>query len=158
MQFSKPQVQKLCFIPLKIIFIEIHFGSEQILGLKKIWVWKNFGSEKNFGPKNICLWKLFLDQTFFPSKIFLGLRIFFWCKFFEAQNFSRNQHFSRPKICSDPKWISMKMIFGGIKQRFWTWGFLNCSSQRFYLKWSLTLKTKSCFIQHFLIHHALHSI
>ena len=50
-QFRKPQVQKLCFIPPKIIFIEIHFGSEQILGLKKIWVCKIFGSEKNFGPK-----------------------------------------------------------------------------------------------------------
>ena len=36
------------------------------------------------------------------------------------------------------------MIFGGIKQMFWTWGCLNCLSQRFYLNWSLTLKTKFC--------------
>ena len=26
-QFRKPQVQKLCFIPPKIIFIKVHFGS-----------------------------------------------------------------------------------------------------------------------------------
>ena len=32
------------------------------------------------------------------------------------------------------------MIFGGIKR---TRGFLNCLAQRFYLNWSLTLKTKS---------------
>ena len=35
MQFRKPQVQKLCFIPPKIIFIEVHFWLENILGLKK---------------------------------------------------------------------------------------------------------------------------
>ena len=35
MQFRKPQVQKLCFIPPKIIFIEVHFWLEKILGLKK---------------------------------------------------------------------------------------------------------------------------
>ena len=38
------------------------------------------------------------------------------------------------------------MIFGGIKQSFWTLGFLNCLVQNFYLNWSLTLKTKSCFV------------
>ena len=34
MQFRKPQVQKLRFIPPKIIFIEVHFWLEKILGLK----------------------------------------------------------------------------------------------------------------------------
>ena len=34
MQFRKPEVQKLCFIPPKIIFIEVHFWLEKILGLK----------------------------------------------------------------------------------------------------------------------------
>ena len=38
----------------------------------------------------------------------------------------------------------MKMMFGGIKQSFWIWGFLNCPALRFCLNWSLTLKTKSC--------------
>ena len=56
-------------------------------------------------------------------------------KKFQTQNFS-NQ-----------KLTSMKMIFGGIKQSFWTWGFLNCIAQRFYLNWSLTLKTK--FVRYF---------
>ena len=37
------------------------------------------------------------------------------------------------------QWTSMKMTFGGIKQSFWTWGFLSCIAQRFYLNWSLTL-------------------
>ena len=50
----------------------------------------------------------------------------------------------RPKIFFNQKWTSMKMICGGIKQSFWTWGFLNwIIRQRFYLNWSLTLKTKS---------------
>ena len=39
MQFRKPQVQKLCFIPPKIIFIEVHFWLEKILGLKKKFGW-----------------------------------------------------------------------------------------------------------------------
>ena len=37
MQLRKPQVQKLCFIPPKIIFIEVHFWLEKNLGLKKIF-------------------------------------------------------------------------------------------------------------------------
>ena len=45
------------------------------------------------------------------------------------------------------------MIFGGIKQSFWTWGFLNFPAQRFYLNWSLTLKTKSCNIYIFVMFH-----
>ena len=52
----------------------------------------------------------------------------------------------RPKIFSNQKWTLMKMIFGGIKQSFWTWGFLKCIAQRFYLNWSLTIKTKSCIV------------
>ena len=32
MQFRKPQVQKLCFIPPKIIFIEVHFWLEKKIG------------------------------------------------------------------------------------------------------------------------------
>ena len=35
--FRKPQVKKPCFLPTKIIFIEVHFGSENF------WVWKKFG-------------------------------------------------------------------------------------------------------------------
>ena len=38
------------------------------------------------------------------------------------------------------------MICGGIEQSFWAWGSLDCLVQRFYLNWSLTLKTKSCFL------------
>ena len=37
MQFRKPQVQKLCFIPPKIIFIEVHFWLVKILGLKRFF-------------------------------------------------------------------------------------------------------------------------
>ena len=39
MQFRKLQVQKLCFIPPKIIFIEVHFWLEKIFGLKKFFGW-----------------------------------------------------------------------------------------------------------------------
>ena len=35
MQFRKPQVQKLCFTPQKIIFIEVTFWLEKDLDLKK---------------------------------------------------------------------------------------------------------------------------
>ena len=38
------------------------------------------------------------------------------------------------------------MIFGGRKQNFWSCSFLNWQGQRFYFEWSLTLKTKSCFL------------
>ena len=62
------------------------------------------------------------------------------------RNKNPTKFFFRPKIFSNQKWTSMKMIFGGIKQSFWTWGFLNCIAQRSYLNWSLTLKTKSCSI------------
>ena len=34
MHFRKPQFQKVCFIPPKIIFIEVHFWLEKILGLE----------------------------------------------------------------------------------------------------------------------------
>ena len=97
------------------------------------------------------LWdlKFFWDPTYFQYNKFVGPKNFqtrsLLCpKFFSEPKFFQTQIFFRPKICSDLKWISMKMIFGGIKQRFWTSGFLNCPSQRFYLNWSLTLKTKSC--------------
>ena len=109
---------------------------------------KKFRTENCFGPKNFFLDStLILDQTFSHPKKFLDLKFFRPKTFIRsifcyAQNSSWNQNFFRPKICSDPKWISMKMIFGGIIQSFWTWGFLNCQSQRFYLNWSLTLKTK----------------
>ena len=80
-------------------------------------------------------------QIFLRPKIFLGTKIF------------SDQIFFRHKICCDPKRISIKMIFRGIKQSFWTWGFLNCPAQRFNLNWSFT---KSCFIffgtKYFLYH------
>ena len=59
-QFRKPEAQELCFLTP---FIEVHFGSENILILKKFWaqtkfwaykkfwVWKHFRSEKLFGRK-----------------------------------------------------------------------------------------------------------
>ena len=37
------------------------------------------------------------------------------------------------------------------KKSFWTWGLLNCIVQRFYLNWSLTLKTKSCYTRTFIL-------
>ena len=39
-QFRKLKVQKLCFLRPNIVFIEIHFESEQILGMKKKLVQK----------------------------------------------------------------------------------------------------------------------
>ena len=46
-QIRKPQVQKLYFLHPKIVLIEVHYGPEKILGLKKFW------SEKILDPKNI---------------------------------------------------------------------------------------------------------
>ena len=87
-----PQVQKLCFIPPKIFFIDVNFGSEKILGLKNFWIEiffepikflvnkifgpkknlgleKKFGWEKKFWRKNVwrktCLKKNILGQNKF---------------------------------------------------------------------------------------------
>ena len=56
-QFRKLKVQKLCFLPPNIVFIEVHFGSENIWALKKwvqklFWVKQNFSPEKNLGPSD----------------------------------------------------------------------------------------------------------
>ena len=64
-QFGKAQVQKLCFIPPKIIFIEVHFGSEKILGLKKIFAKKIKIPKKNVGPKKSWVQIKFLVRNFF---------------------------------------------------------------------------------------------
>ena len=95
------------------------------------------GPKIDFGPKILWTQHIFGDPKFFWTQTFLDLKFFwsqnfFWIQIFQTQNFS------------DPKWTSTKIIFGGIKQSFWTWGFPNCLAQRFYLNWSLTLKTKSC--------------
>ena len=90
---------------------------------------KFFWTKHFFHPNNFLVRKFFRPKIFFRCKFFLGP------KFFPEPKFFRPKFFLRPKICSDPKWISMKMIFGGLEQRF---------EQRFYLNWSLTLKTKSC--------------
>ena len=104
-----------------------------------------------FGINIFSIQKKILDLQFFRPKIFFRCKFVLGPKFFSEPKYFQTQIFFRPKICSDPKWISMKMIFGGIKQSFWTWGFLNCPSQRFYLNWSLTLKTKSCLLKSFRI-------
>ena len=91
---------------------------------------------KVFFPK-----KLFQTQFFFQTKIFVGPKFFFGPKILLDPKFCWTQNFFGRKIFSDPKLILMKMIFGGIKQSFRTWCFLNCPAQRFYLNWSLTLKT-----------------
>ena len=50
MQFRQPHFQNLCFIPKKIIFIEVHFGSEKYVGSEKnVEPKKNFASEKILG-------------------------------------------------------------------------------------------------------------
>ena len=102
------------------------------------------------GPKFFCLrfffFKFFSNPKFFPDPKFFSKPKFFWDqKFLGTQHFFETQKFQTQNF-SDPKWISMKTIFGGIKQSFCSWGFQNCPAQKFYLNWSLTLKTKSCFL------------
>ena len=63
-KFRKPQVQKFCFIPPKIIFIKVHFGSEKILGLKEFMGLKNFGSRIFLGPTKILGPKKFWDKKY----------------------------------------------------------------------------------------------
>ena len=101
-------------------------------------------------PKILSDPKNFQNQYFFQTQIFLtqnffGRNFFFRPKNFFHQNFFRSK-ICRPKIFSNTKWTSMKTIFWGRKQSFCTWGFRNWHGQRFYLNWSLTLKTKSCII------------
>ena len=64
--------------------------------------------------------------------------------FFQTQNLFMFSIFSDPKICLAQNYLQWKTIFGGRKQSFRTWGFLNCQEQRFYFNWSLTQKTESC--------------
>ena len=53
MPFPASKVQKLHIFPPKIVFIEVHFGSEKILGLKKFWGRTKFGvPKKNFESEN----------------------------------------------------------------------------------------------------------
>ena len=91
-----------------------------------------------FGPKK------FSPKFFSDLKFFLGPKLFSGQNFFRTQDFVWPKNIFRPKIFSNPKWTSMKTIFWGRKQSFCTWGFRNWQGQRFYLNWSLTLKTKSC--------------
>ena len=91
-----------------------------------------------------------MDQTFLWDPIFFGTKNLLDLKDFQTQIFFQ------PKIFSDSKWTSMKMIIWGIKQTFWTWGFLNLLMQMFYFNWSLTLKTKSCLLIFHIIYHIMH--
>ena len=134
---------------------------------------KILSDPKKFQNQYFFQTQIFLDTKFFRTKIFRtqkkissnffsDLNFFIAPKLFSCQNFFRTQDFVRPKkmfrpkIISNPKWTSMKTIFWGRKQSFCTWGFRNWQGQRFYLNWSLTLKTKSCFVlilfeQYFLL-------
>ena len=38
----------LCFLPSKIVFIEVNFVSKKILGLQIFWGWTKFCVQKNF--------------------------------------------------------------------------------------------------------------
>ena len=57
----KNRVQKLCFLPPKLVFIKVHFkilGLNNILGLKKI-----------YGLKKVLSKKMFEAKVFGPKKI-----------------------------------------------------------------------------------------
>ena len=112
---------------------------------QRFWTW---GFLTCLAQRFYLNWSLTL-KTKSCLQIFLGI-------FSQNQKFFRPKFFFRPKILSDPKWTSMKMIFWGMKQNFWTWCFLNSLAQRFYLNWSLTLKTKSCLIWFYLSYFKLH--
>ena len=50
-------------------------------------------------------------------------------------------------FCSDQKnFLTKNKLQWKWSLERWTRGFINCLAQRFYLNWSLTLKTKSCFV------------
>ena len=107
---------------------------------------KFFQTQIFFGPN------FFLVPKFFSNPKFFQTPNFFLPTFFQDQNFflTRNNFwflepfFFRSKIFSEPKWTSVRTMLGGRKQSFQTLSFLNWQGQRFYLNWSLTLKTKSC--------------
>ena len=84
-QFKKLRVQKLCFLPPKIVLglkksesinyfgSEKNVGPEKNLGPKKFWIRKKFGSginlapKKNLGPKKILGLKKFWFKIFYCS-------------------------------------------------------------------------------------------
>ena len=111
-------------------FVHISDLTQNIFGHKVCWTQNIFGH------------KIFMNTFFRPKiscpKTFFLIRIFFRPKFFSDLKFFLKQFFFWIKFFSDPKWTLWKMIFGGRKQSFWTWGL------RFYFHWSLTLETKSC--------------
>ena len=91
-RFGKPQVQKLSFILPKIIFIEVNFGSEKMLGLKKNLGLKNFRS-KNFFWKE----KIFWSEIFFWFKKNFGSQNFFtWPP---GQRLTKCSYSNHYKIC-----------------------------------------------------------
>ena len=110
---------------------------------QKFWTQNFFRLKFFFGPNFFLVPKFFLNQKFFQTPNF------FYLNFFRIKNFFLPEIifgpiFFRPNIFSDPKLTSVRTLFGGRKQSFRTLSFLNWQGQRFYLNWSLTLKTKSC--------------
>ena len=122
----------------------------QISPQRKLGSLWNYYQQKQ-ETKFFCAQNLFLGQAFYRTKDNFSLKIF------GAQNLFWTQIIFGPNIFSDRKFfqtktffwtqneLQWKAIFGGRKQRFWTWGSLNCQGQRFSFNWSLTLMTKSCF-------------
>ena len=123
---------------------------------------KIFLDQKFFGPKTFFYPKIFLDSnTFLDHKIIFLPKIFIWTNIFSEQiffdqNFFWLKKFSDPNFF-DPKWSSL--VFGVnqpnqnlLNQRISKSCFMlkqQPSLTNFFLKWSLTLKTKSCSISCF---------
>ena len=132
----------------------LHHALKKIVG-PQIFFWLQilFEQKNVFLTHNLVRTQyLFPSKFFFKQLIFFGLKILLDPKFLLEPKKFRNERFFRTRFFSDltffvdPKWTSWKMIFGGRKQSFWTWGCLNWQGQRFYFNWSLTLETKSCFV------------
>ena len=165
--FGPKFFQTIFFAP-KIFFGSKIFYRPKFFFRPKIFVDPQFFFYPNlFGPKN------FPTQNFFQTlKLFSGPKFLLVPKFFSDPKFFRQVFFSNPNLFgpkffsgpkffltqndfwahfSDSKWTSMKTIFGGRKQNFWTVSFLNWQGQRFYLNRILTLNTKSWLFIHFYL-------
>ena len=119
-QFRKPQVQKLCFFPPKIVFhnwssfwVQKKFGVwnkfwlwKKFVVRKKIWAWTNFWVWKSLGPKKICRVK-----KNFQSKICLVQQKIWVKKDFGSKNVFGFKNIFRSKNVLDPNEFWAQIFF-----------------------------------------------
>ena len=136
----------LCFLPPKIVFIEVHFVSKKILGLKIFWGWTKFCVQKKifdlkkffrkfFGvQKNFCFGKKFCAKKMWVNKNLSSEKNFESEKKFGSEknigsikNAGSEKNFGSKKILGQKEFWVLQLDFSMLRYcRFW-WS-SSCSS------------------------------